>query len=120
MKYWLIGKDPDTGEDWRQEEKGMTEDEILDGITDSVDMSLSKIQELWWTGKSDMLRSLGLQKVRHDWTTELNYKIFYASHIVTTREKPLVITQNNIMGKSKLIPKDIKHTKKDSSIGINE
>ena len=27
-KNWLIGKDPDAGEDWRQEEKGMTEDEI--------------------------------------------------------------------------------------------
>ena len=25
----LIGKDPDTGEDWRQEEKGMTEDEMV-------------------------------------------------------------------------------------------
>ena len=28
-KSWLIGKDPDTGKDWRQEEKGMTEDEML-------------------------------------------------------------------------------------------
>ena len=28
-KNWLIGKDPDAGEDWRQEEKGMTEDEIF-------------------------------------------------------------------------------------------
>ena len=28
-----------------QEEKGMTEDEMLDGITDSIDMSLSKLQE---------------------------------------------------------------------------
>ena len=28
-KNWLIGKDPDAGKDWRQEEKGMTEDEIL-------------------------------------------------------------------------------------------
>ena len=26
-KSWLIGKDPDAGKDWRQEEKGMTEDE---------------------------------------------------------------------------------------------
>ena len=25
-KHWLIGKDPDAGKDWRQEEKGMTED----------------------------------------------------------------------------------------------
>ena len=28
-KNWLIGKDPDAGEDWRQEEKGMTEDEVV-------------------------------------------------------------------------------------------
>ena len=28
VKTWLIGKDPDTGKDWRQEEKGMTEDEM--------------------------------------------------------------------------------------------
>ena len=27
-KSWLIGKDPDAGEDWRQEEKGMTEDKM--------------------------------------------------------------------------------------------
>ena len=27
-KSWLIGKDPDTGRDWEQEEKGMTEDEM--------------------------------------------------------------------------------------------
>ena len=28
-KNWLIGKDPDAGKDWRQEEKGMTEDEMF-------------------------------------------------------------------------------------------
>ena len=28
-KSWLIGKDPDAGKDWRQEEKGMTEDEMV-------------------------------------------------------------------------------------------
>ena len=28
VKSWLIGKDPDSGKDWRQEEKGMTEDEM--------------------------------------------------------------------------------------------
>ena len=28
-KSWLIWKDPDAGKDWRQEEKGMTEDEII-------------------------------------------------------------------------------------------
>ena len=29
MKNWLIGKDPDSGKEWRQEEKGMTEDEMV-------------------------------------------------------------------------------------------
>ena len=28
-KNWLTGKDPDAGQDWRQEEKGMTEDEMF-------------------------------------------------------------------------------------------
>ena len=45
VKSWLIRKDPDAGKDWGQE-KGTTEDEWLDGITDSVAMSLSKLQKL--------------------------------------------------------------------------
>ena len=45
-KSWLIGKDPDAGRDWGQEEKGTTEDEMADGITDSMDVSLSELREL--------------------------------------------------------------------------
>ena len=45
-KNWLIGKDPDAEKDWRQEEKGTTEDERVDGITNSMDMSLRKLLEL--------------------------------------------------------------------------
>ena len=29
VKNWLIGKDPDAGKDWRQEEKGTTEDDMV-------------------------------------------------------------------------------------------
>ena len=45
-KNWLIGKAPDAGKDWRQEEKGTTEAERFDGITNLMDMNLSKLREL--------------------------------------------------------------------------
>ena len=38
----------------------------LDGITDSMDMSLSKLQELVRTGRPGMLQSVGSQRGRHD------------------------------------------------------
>ena len=46
MEKRLIGKESDAGRDWGQEEKGTTEDERLDGITDSMDVSLSEPREL--------------------------------------------------------------------------
>ena len=38
----------------------------LDGITDSTDMSLSKLREIVKTGKPGVLQSMGSQRVRHD------------------------------------------------------
>ena len=74
---WLIGKDPDAGKDWGQEEKGVTEDKMVGWHHNSMDMSLSKLQEMvtdreaWCAvvhgaGKSQTLLS--------DWT-ELNLAI---------------------------------------------
>ena len=45
-KNWLIGKDPDAGKDWRQEEKGPWRMRLLDNITDLMDMSFSKFCEV--------------------------------------------------------------------------
>ena len=46
VKSWLTGKDPDAGKAQGWEEKGTTEDEMVDGITNSMGMSVSKLREL--------------------------------------------------------------------------
>ena len=45
----------------------------LDGITNLMDMGLTKLWESWWTGRPGVLQSMGLQRVGHDWAAELNW-----------------------------------------------
>ena len=75
-KNWLIGKDPAAGKDWRWKEKGITEDEPWgDGwIVSPTRWTWVWIgsRSWWWTGKPGVLQSMGLQRVGHDWPTELN------------------------------------------------
>ena len=74
VKSWLIWKDPDAGKDLRAGGEG--------DYRGWVGWMASPTQwtwvwvnsgSWWWTGRPGVLRSLGSQRVRHDWVTELNW-----------------------------------------------
>ena len=86
VKNWLIWKDPDAGKDWRQEEKGMTEDETV-GWQHWFDHEFEQSP-----GVGDEQGSLACcspcgRKVRHDWGTELNLlsvsDFAYSEHFIS-------------------------------------
>ena len=76
-KNWLIWKDPDAGKDWRREDdRGW--DGWMASLTQWTWIWVSS-GSWWWTGRPDVLQSMGLQRVRHDWEPELNWMPFVAT-----------------------------------------
>ena len=68
-KSQLIGKDPDAGKDWGQEEDDRAGDDWMTSLTQCTWVWANSRRQ-WRTGKSDLLQSMGSQRVGHDWATE--------------------------------------------------
>ena len=57
----------------------------LDGIIDSVDMSLNNSGSWWWTRRPGVLQSMGLQRIRHNWETWLTDWSHSVFHMTMTQ-----------------------------------
>ena len=73
-KNWLLGKDPDAGKDWKWDEKGMTEDEIVGWHHRLWTWVWVNSWSWWWTGRPGVPQPMGSQRVGHNWATELKWR----------------------------------------------
>ena len=80
-KNWFIRKDPDAGEDWGQEEKGATEDEMVGWHHwfngHEIEQALGDGEG---QGSLACCSPLGLQKVRHDWANKQQQLLLLPSY----------------------------------------
>ena len=72
LKNWLIEKDGDAGKDWRQEEKGTTEDKMVGWHHWLNGHEFEQTPGVGDGQGSLVLQSMESKRVRHHWATELN------------------------------------------------
>ena len=91
VKSLLIGKDPDTGKEWRQKEKRAAG---LDSIADSMDMNLNKLWEAvkdrgaWWAAS---------QEVEKSWTQLSNWTISSLSHHISKGVATYILIDEGVL-----------------------
>ena len=83
-KNWLIRKDPDSGKDWRQEEKGTTKDEMVEWYHQLDGCEFEQIPGVGDGQGSLVCCSLWGHRIGHDWATELNqiFHCMYVPHLI--------------------------------------
>ena len=72
-KNWLLRKDPDAEKDWRQKEKGMTEDKMVGWHHERDGYEFEHALGVGDGQGSLACCSLWGRRVRHEWATELNW-----------------------------------------------
>ena len=74
VKNWLFGKDPDAGKDWRQEEKGTTEDEMVGWYHRLNGHEFEQAPGVGDGQGGLVCCSLWGHKESNNWATELNWR----------------------------------------------
>ena len=91
-KNGLIGKDPDAGKDWRQEENGMTEAEVVGWHHRLDGHEFEQTLGSWWrTGKPGVQQSMWSQRFRRDRATDVNWTELWGRLVFTFSQlKPVL------------------------------
>ena len=96
----IVKKDPGAGKDWRQEEEGTTEDEMVGWHHQLYEHEFEQnFGRRGRIGKPGVLQSMGSQRVEQDWETEQQQQILQSysgqdSVAVVSKQKNRLMEQN--------------------------